>query len=220
MLNSAFYCLTSTAKTICSLWQTIRQLFDPSVSTPVLVNDGSIFVALGVWAAWQATSSDPTLPLGAAICFSCWKLYDKRTKRNPGKKLSSSCVLHDLLTNMLRARCRRTLLGRQCSVGSVGLDSGMLVGKCHSCLCNCQAAAHPNRCERRGSLSVFAMCAARLRIAVLKMSMQMHRLCATLVTVRLLTQPWRWWLQRQASMPEVQGQRHCTPACHQLSAAL
>lgn len=49
-----------------------------------LVNDGSVFVALGIWAAWTAAASDPTLPLGAALAFAAWKLYDKRNKRNPG----------------------------------------------------------------------------------------------------------------------------------------
>lgn len=66
-----------------SIFQRIREAFEPSVSSVTLVNDGSIFVALALWAAWQAGSSDPTLPLGAAICFCAWKLYDKRNKRNP-----------------------------------------------------------------------------------------------------------------------------------------
>ena len=29
----------------------------------------------------QAASSDPTLPLGAAICYCGYKLYDKRARR-------------------------------------------------------------------------------------------------------------------------------------------
>ena len=66
-----------------SLWQQFKQLFEPSVPVTTLVNDGSIFFALGLWAAWQAASSDPTLPIGGAICFCAWKLYDKRLKRNP-----------------------------------------------------------------------------------------------------------------------------------------
>lgn len=66
-----------------SLWQQIRSRFEPNVPGTTLVNDGSIFLALGLWAAWQAASSDPTLPIGAAICFCAWKLYDKRSKRDP-----------------------------------------------------------------------------------------------------------------------------------------
>jgi hypothetical protein len=66
-----------------SIMQRIKEAFEPNVSSATLVNDGSIFGALALWAAWQAGSSDPTLPLGAAICFCAWKLYDKRNKRNP-----------------------------------------------------------------------------------------------------------------------------------------
>lgn len=66
-----------------SLWERVRSYFEPSVPATTLVNDGSVFVALGVWAAWTAAASDPTLPLGAALAFAAWKLYDKRNKRNP-----------------------------------------------------------------------------------------------------------------------------------------
>jgi hypothetical protein len=62
----------------------VSAFFEPSVPGSTLVNDGSIFVALGAWAAWTAEASDPTLPLGAALAFAAWKLYDKRNKRNPG----------------------------------------------------------------------------------------------------------------------------------------
>lgn len=54
---------------------------------PTLVNDGAIYVALGIWAGWTAAASDPTLPLGAALAVAVWKLYDKRNKRNPGGSL-------------------------------------------------------------------------------------------------------------------------------------
>lgn len=66
-----------------SIWQQIRSKFESYVPGSTIVNDGSIFLALGLWAAWQAASSDPTLPVGAAICFCAWKLYDKRNKRDP-----------------------------------------------------------------------------------------------------------------------------------------
>ncbi|KAL0041566.1 hypothetical protein WJX79_007563 [Trebouxia sp. C0005] len=66
-----------------NLWQKFRDLLEPSVAGPTIVNDGSIFLALGIWSAWQSASSDPTLPLGAAICFCTYRLFDKRRKRNP-----------------------------------------------------------------------------------------------------------------------------------------
>ncbi len=34
-------------------------------------------------AAWQSSTADPSLPVGAAICFSVWRLFDKRKKRDP-----------------------------------------------------------------------------------------------------------------------------------------
>lgn len=85
-----------------SIWQRIKDVFEPSVPGVTLVNDGSIFVALALWAAWQAASSDPTLPLGAAVCFCAWKLYDKRNKRNPdGPYWGGSPIWGALLTTIL-----------------------------------------------------------------------------------------------------------------------
>ncbi len=66
-----------------SIVQRVKELFEPSVSSVTLVNEGSIFLGLALWAAWQAASSDPTLPLGGAVCFCAWKLYEKRNRRNP-----------------------------------------------------------------------------------------------------------------------------------------
>lgn len=34
-------------------------------------------------AAWQTSTADPSLPVGAALCFSVWRLFDKRKKRAP-----------------------------------------------------------------------------------------------------------------------------------------
>ena len=73
-----------------SLWQRVRSYFEPSVHSTTLVNDGSVFVLLGVWAAWNAATSagasDPTLPMCAALAFSAYKLYEKRTRRSPGEE--------------------------------------------------------------------------------------------------------------------------------------
>lgn len=66
-----------------NLLEQFKERLEPSVAGPTIVNDGSIFMALGIWSAWQSASSDPTLPLGAAICFCTYRLFDKRRKRNP-----------------------------------------------------------------------------------------------------------------------------------------
>lgn len=55
---------------------------EPPAMFPVLLR--SVFLALGIWAAWTAAASDPTLPLGACLAFAAWKIYDKRSKRSPG----------------------------------------------------------------------------------------------------------------------------------------
>ena len=70
----------------------MRSYFEPSVPSTTLVNDGSVFLLLGIWAAWTAAASDPTLPLGAALAFAAWKLYDKRSKRNPGGRLGDGVL--------------------------------------------------------------------------------------------------------------------------------
>ena len=45
--------------------------------------DGLRHAATACRAAWQTSSADPSLPVGAAICFSIYKLFDKRKKRAP-----------------------------------------------------------------------------------------------------------------------------------------
>ena len=58
-----------------SFAQRVKDVFEPSVSSVTLVNEGSIFLGLALWAAWQAASSDPTLPLGGAVAFCAYKIY-------------------------------------------------------------------------------------------------------------------------------------------------
>ena len=104
-----------------------------------LVNDGSIFLALGAWAAWQAASSDPTLPLGAAISFCAWKLYDKRSKRSPdGPHWGGNAVWGALATTILGL-----VLGGLVSRGGLGRsrERGLRVlpGRC--CLPACRDVA-------------------------------------------------------------------------------
>lgn len=42
-----------------SLWQQLREKFEPSVPSTTIVNEGSIFVALALWAAWQVREPAP-----------------------------------------------------------------------------------------------------------------------------------------------------------------
>ena len=146
-----------------SLWQRVRQNFEPSVPGPTLVNDGSVFVALGLWAAWTATASDPTLALGAALAFCAWRLYDKRNKRNPGGGWGclrvggwegggvahSGCALASLdvaprgqlvsrITPHSRCFCRWAFLGRQPDLGCSGRHRGSAGGRQRRLLRPCQ----------------------------------------------------------------------------------
>ena len=98
-----------------SLWQRVRQKFEPSVPSTTLVNDGSVFVALGVWAGWTAAASDPTLPLGAALAFAAWKLYDKRNKRNPGAARRLCGLMPPVAGRGLSLRAPAAWWGRACA---------------------------------------------------------------------------------------------------------
>lgn len=67
-----------------SILDTIKGLLEPSVPTTTIVNEGFIYFMLACWAAGtQHATGDPTAPFVLAIGFCCWRLFDKRTKRNP-----------------------------------------------------------------------------------------------------------------------------------------
>jgi hypothetical protein len=66
-----------------SLVQRFVDIFEPTVSNTQIINDGAIFVALGIWAAWGYAVSDPAIPTAIAIAYCIYKFYDKRNKRDP-----------------------------------------------------------------------------------------------------------------------------------------
>jgi len=85
-----------------SLAARIGMLFDPLVTLPTIVNSGSIFLALALWAALQANSSDPTFPVLGSICYCGWRIFDKRRKRDPeGKFFGGSPIWGALGTTLL-----------------------------------------------------------------------------------------------------------------------
>ena len=85
-----------------SLATRFLSIFDPSVGVTTVVNDGSIFLALAVLAAWQARSTDPTLPLVGAICYCAWRVFDKRKAQSPdGPFFGGSPVWGALGTTLL-----------------------------------------------------------------------------------------------------------------------
>lgn len=115
----------------CSLWQRVRSYFEPSVHSSTLVNDGSIYIALGIWAAWTAAASDPTLPLGATLAFAAWKLYDKRVKRSPGEGgrwlAAASVLVVGALLQLRRCLCCGD--GSGCGCGGCCVDADGVAGE-------------------------------------------------------------------------------------------
>eukprot|EP00775_Hariotina_reticulata_P004379 gene4380-4631_t len=63
-----------------TLWDRAMSLFDPTVTTRTLVNEGAVF---GAFALWVLFSSDQSFPLAAAFAYSVYQFQSKRVKRNP-----------------------------------------------------------------------------------------------------------------------------------------
>lgn len=59
-------------------------LFEPSVPFSTVIREGIIHFFLACWAAGSHyATGDPSSPFVVAIGFCCWRLFDKRRKRNP-----------------------------------------------------------------------------------------------------------------------------------------
>jgi ATP-dependent HslUV protease ATP-binding subunit HslU len=78
-----------------------RALWDPTVTARTVVNEGSVFAALAVWALFAGEQSFPTV---AAVAYCIYQFKAKRVKRDPegpffvnspmaGAVLSSACCL-------------------------------------------------------------------------------------------------------------------------------
>eukprot|EP00877_Chromochloris_zofingiensis_P009418 jgi/Chrzof1/472/Cz01g17020.t1 len=63
-----------------SLWQRVLDLFDNTVTTRTLINEGFVF---GIFALWTLFSSDQSFPLAGAFAYSVYQFQTKRVKRNP-----------------------------------------------------------------------------------------------------------------------------------------
>lgn len=78
-----------------------RSLWDPTVTNRTIVNEGSVFAALAVWALFAGEQSFPTV---AAVAYCVYQFKTKRVKRDPdgpffvnspmaGAVLSTACCL-------------------------------------------------------------------------------------------------------------------------------
>jgi ATP-dependent HslUV protease ATP-binding subunit HslU len=66
-----------------TLVERVKDALEPDVSLATCVNDGSIFLALGLWAAWQVGTTDPTFPMALTLVYTGYKFFTKRKNRNP-----------------------------------------------------------------------------------------------------------------------------------------
>ena len=73
----------STAGTVLQCAVLCCAVLSQASTTHTQTPSGCTSPDLSCRSAWQSASSDPTLPLGAAICFCTYRLFDKRRKRNP-----------------------------------------------------------------------------------------------------------------------------------------
>jgi len=82
--------------------QWIKSKIEPSVPSTTVVNDGSIFLVLAIWAGLVASTADPALPLGGALVYCIWRLFSKRKARSPeGPYWGNSPVWGALFTALL-----------------------------------------------------------------------------------------------------------------------
>jgi len=62
------------------LYDRVAALFDPTITTVTLINEGAVF---GAFALWALFSGDQSFPLAAAFGYSVYQFQTKRAKRSP-----------------------------------------------------------------------------------------------------------------------------------------
>lgn len=63
-----------------SLLARVKALFDPTVTTRTIINEGAVF---GAFALWVLFSSDQSFPLASTFIYSVYQFQQKRVKRDP-----------------------------------------------------------------------------------------------------------------------------------------
>ncbi|GIL70110.1 hypothetical protein Vretimale_3377 [Volvox reticuliferus] len=77
----------------------VNDLIDPTITTRTLVNEGSVFAALALWAMF---STDQSFPLAAAFAYSVYKYQQKRVKRDPeGPFFGGNPIVGAILTTVI-----------------------------------------------------------------------------------------------------------------------
>lgn len=84
-----------------TVWERVKGAMEPSIAMVTVVNEGVIYLALAIWAAIQSSAADPILPMGLALGYSTYKLFQKRNSRNPdGPYLGNSPIFGALLQSI------------------------------------------------------------------------------------------------------------------------
>jgi ATP-dependent HslUV protease ATP-binding subunit HslU len=63
-----------------SAFDRVAALFDPTVTTRTIINEGAVF---GAFALWVLFSSDQSFPLAGAFAYCVYQFQQKRVKRDP-----------------------------------------------------------------------------------------------------------------------------------------
>jgi len=88
----------------------LRNLFDPTITTRTLVNEGAIYLGLALWALF---SSDQSFPLTGAFAYSVYMFQQKRVKREPeGPFFGGNPIVGAILTTCIN-------LGLGCALGAL-----------------------------------------------------------------------------------------------------
>eukprot|EP00879_Flechtneria_rotunda_P027657 GHRR01029635.1.p1 GENE.GHRR01029635.1~~GHRR01029635.1.p1 ORF type:complete len:256 (+),score=45.80 GHRR01029635.1:210-977(+) len=81
-----------------TLWSRFMELFDPTITTRTLINEGAVF---GAFALWVLFSSDQSFPLAGAFAYSVYQFQSKRVKRNPdGPFFGGNAIVGAILSTL------------------------------------------------------------------------------------------------------------------------
>eukprot|EP00879_Flechtneria_rotunda_P027640 GHRR01029617.1.p1 GENE.GHRR01029617.1~~GHRR01029617.1.p1 ORF type:complete len:246 (+),score=39.37 GHRR01029617.1:210-947(+) len=95
-----------------TLWSRFMELFDPTITTRTLINEGAVF---GAFALWVLFSSDQSFPLAGAFAYSVYQFQSKRVKRNPdGPFFGGNAIVGAILSTL-------ACLAVACAVSCTGL---------------------------------------------------------------------------------------------------
>lgn len=75
-----------------------NDLFDPTITVRTLINEGVVFMMLGLWAMF---STDQSFPLAGSFAYSVYKFQQKRVKRDPeGPFLAGNPIVGAILSTV------------------------------------------------------------------------------------------------------------------------